>query len=100
MPNNAAMENISAISRACTLVGGVTSLARILGVTPPTVHEWTTSRRPIPPTRCVQIEAVTEGAITRRDLRPVDCENIWPELAQAHAERAQAATETVAHHGV
>lgn len=100
MPNNAGMENISAISRACTIVGGVTSLARILGVTPPTVHEWTTSRRPIPPTRCVQIEAATEGAITRRDLRPADCENIWPELASTPASRAQAATETIANTGV
>ena len=96
MPNNAEMENISAISRACTIVGGVTSLARILGVTPPTVHEWTTSRRPIPAKRCVQIETATGGAITRRDLRPVDYENVWPELAPALANTAQAATETVA----
>lgn len=29
---------------------------------------------------CVRIERVTGGAVTRRDLRPDDWHQIWPEL--------------------
>jgi len=90
------MEQPSAIARACDLVGGLTSLARILGVAPPTVHEWKTHKRPIPSKRCVAIEQATAGAVTRRDLRPFDCEKIWPELAETPANIAQAATKIVA----
>jgi DNA-binding transcriptional regulator YdaS (Cro superfamily) len=31
---------------------------------------------------CVAIEQATEGAVTRRDLRPDDWFLIWPELAE------------------
>ena len=33
--------------------------------------------------RCVQIEQATDGAVTRRDLRPADWHLIWPELVGA-----------------
>lgn len=32
--------------------------------------------------RCVAIERATNGAVSRRDLRPNDWQEIWPELAQ------------------
>lgn len=35
------------------------------------------------PVYCVAVERVTEGAVTRRDLRPNDWHLIWPELAEA-----------------
>ncbi|KGC15007.1 hypothetical protein DM48_333 [Burkholderia gladioli] len=31
---------------------------------------------------CVAIERATEGAVTRRDLRPDDWQDIWPELVE------------------
>jgi len=31
---------------------------------------------------CVAIERETNGAVTRKDLRPDDWQEIWPELAQ------------------
>ena len=31
----------------------------------------------------MQIEIASNGAVTRRDLRPSDCEQIWPELIGA-----------------
>lgn len=34
------------------------------------------------PARCVDIERVTKGAVTRRDLRPDDWQRIWPELVE------------------
>lgn len=42
------------------------------------------------------IERFTEGEVTRADLKPDDYLTHWPELAQAHAERAPAATELIA----
>lgn len=35
------------------------------------------------PANCVAIERATDGAVTRRDLRPDDWRDIWPELAEA-----------------
>jgi DNA-binding transcriptional regulator YdaS (Cro superfamily) len=36
--------------------------------------------RPAAPELCVLIEKITNGAVTRRDLRPDDWHRIWPEL--------------------
>lgn len=40
-------------------------------------------RGQIPIANCTAIEKATNGAVTRRDLRPDDWHLIWPELAQA-----------------
>ena len=45
-------------------------MARALGVTPPTVHQWQTGRRPVPAERCPDIERATGGAVRCEDLRP------------------------------
>ena len=75
------MENISGIGLAIQTMGGLTALARSIGVSAPTVHEWKTLKRPVPVGRCIAIEHATNGVVTRRDLRPDDWQNIWPELA-------------------
>lgn len=82
MPYNVFMDNkpSSAIARAAELVGSKSALARLVGVTPPTVQQWANGERPVPPERCVLIERVTGGAVGRRDLRPDDWHLIWPEL--------------------
>lgn len=49
------------------------------------IRQWQhgyASRRP-GPAHCVSIERATDGAVTRRDLRPDDWHLIWPELAEA-----------------
>jgi hypothetical protein len=51
-----------------------------LGVRQPTLQAWIAKKRPIPVKRCVQIEQATGGLVTRRDLRPDDWAQIWPEL--------------------
>lgn len=58
------------IKLACSLMGGLTSLARAIGVTPPTVHQWITGARPIPLRRCMDIERITDGSVTCEQLRP------------------------------
>lgn len=34
----------------------------------------------VPLEQCVPIERATQGQVTRRDLRPLDWQAIWPEL--------------------
>ncbi|MGV8823986.1 YdaS family helix-turn-helix protein [Methylibium petroleiphilum] len=53
-----------------------------LGVTQGMVGFWVRGKPPTP-ARAVQIERVTGGAVSRRDLRPDDWREIWPELAEA-----------------
>jgi DNA-binding transcriptional regulator YdaS (Cro superfamily) len=43
------------------------------------VQHWLATGR-VPTDYCARIEAVTEHRVTRRDLRPVDWRDIWPEL--------------------
>ena len=45
-------------------------LARRLGVTQPLISNWMTGKTRISAERCVEIERVTEGLVTRFDLRP------------------------------
>jgi len=62
--------------------GAQTELARKLGCPPQLVWQWARGIRPIPIERCVPIEQATDGAVTRRDTRPDDWRQIWPELPE------------------
>jgi len=79
---------MSAIQQAVSWAGSPSRLAELLGVTPAAISEWTSGRRPVSVRRCVQIESITGGAVTRQELRPDDWPRIWPELAEKHPERA------------
>ena len=57
-------------------------LAETLMVSPVLIHQWATDKRPIPVSRCVEIELATAGAVTRQELRPHDWRVIWPELVK------------------
>jgi len=50
--------------KALKAAGGVTALARLLGIKQPSVTRW--SR--IPPERCLAVEEIT--GVSRYDLRP------------------------------
>lgn len=63
--------------------GRANELARAIGVSPVLISQWKTGARPVPIDRCPAIERATGGAVTRRDLRPDDWADIWPELVQA-----------------
>lgn len=62
--------NNKALIDACAKVGGQASLARLLGVKPPSVNQWVKSGRPVPAERCPSIERATAGAVRCEDLRP------------------------------
>lgn len=78
------------IERAAELVGGVTKLAAVLGVTPQAVVFWRDGKRRLPVEACPAIERATHGAVGRKDLRPADWQLIWPELAAATRKAAEA----------
>lgn len=69
------------ISRAASIVGGgPAALAHLLDITPAAVSQWLHRRRPVPLRHCAAIERATNGAVTRKDLRPDDWQEIWPDL--------------------
>jgi len=56
------------IEHAIEAAGGVSALADRLAVKPPTVSQWRSGVRPVPPRLALQIEALT--GVSRHDLRP------------------------------
>lgn len=84
MPNNAAMNMTD--QEIVAALGGVTAVAHLLGIKPPSVHGWIESG--IPEVRLIQlagqIEAKTDGRFSRRARWPDKYGLYWPELAPAH----------------
>lgn len=63
---------------------GLTATAERIGVSKAVLWAWI-NRGQVPVERCADIERVTGGAVTRRQLRPADWHRIWPELAERAA---------------
>lgn len=74
------MSDFQPIRDACDFAGGITALAHKLGIAPQVVHRWASGQQTVPVVRCVEIEELTGGAVTRKQLRPDDWYQIWPEL--------------------
>lgn len=70
------------IERAVELATSQSKLADAIGVKQQTISNWMKGGA-IRPEHCSAIERFTDGAVTRRDLRPDDWQQIWPELASA-----------------
>lgn len=68
------------ISDVITAIGTQQVVADACGVRQSAVSAWV-KRGTVPVEHCAQIERLTEGKVTRRDLRPHDWARIWPELA-------------------
>ena len=63
------------------------------------IRQWQhgyANRRP-GPAHCVAIERATNGAVTRRDLRPDDWHLIWPELAKSRKAKPTTEAKEAAH---
>ena len=56
--------------RACAVVGGQSAMARLLGVSPPSVNQWIKGVRQLPAERCPAIERATKGGVLCEELRP------------------------------
>lgn len=68
------MNTIRTIQTVIKEAGGVTSLARKLGVTPPTVSQWAAGKRPVPARFARAIADSYPALAAESDLRP----DIWP----------------------
>jgi DNA-binding transcriptional regulator YdaS (Cro superfamily) len=62
-------------------LGGPAAVARMLGIKSPSVVAWRSGR--IPDDKLIRLAPACErlGIATRKQLRPNDWEEIWPELA-------------------
>ena len=56
-----------------------TELAEMLGGFQTDVSSWILGKRQVPIRHAIQIEILTKGKVTRKDLRD-DWAEIWPEL--------------------
>lgn len=63
--------------------GGATTLADRLQVSISYLSQMASGSTAISPARAVAIEQATDGAVTRKELRPDDWHLIWPELSGA-----------------
>lgn len=72
------------INKAIKICGGLSALALALDKTPQQVSNWRSRwpNSPVPIEYCVSIEKATNGQVTRKDLRPDDWQQIWPELVE------------------
>ncbi|MFM9922729.1 YdaS family helix-turn-helix protein [Variovorax sp. H27-G14] len=78
--------HVLALLRAAEICGGITKLAIALSVGQSVVSNWKTRATLIDAVYCVSIERLTFGEVGRKQLRPEDWADIWPELASV-AER-------------
>lgn len=78
---------MKAIEEAIHIVGSQSDLAEECGVVQSAVSGWV-RRGAVPAEYCAVIERATQGAVTRKDLRPDDWQRIWPELASQPAAPA------------
>lgn len=83
------------LDRAACLVGGRDALAGMLGVSRSAIGNW--KAREVPEKQCVRIECITNGRVSRRDLRPDDWQDIWPELATQEPAAIESEAGEVAH---
>ena len=67
---NRKKQQVPAIQRAVREFGSQANLAELLGVKPSMVSWWATGNKRVSAERAVQIEAVTKGLVTRKELRP------------------------------
>lgn len=58
------------IEKVIRASGGVSALARSLGVKPPTVYQWKTGDRPVPPRLAIAISRDWGHVVSVHDLRP------------------------------
>lgn len=62
-------------------IESASSLSRRINVPNVSISNWANGKRPIPIKWMTIIESETKGQVSRKDMRPDDWHEIWPELA-------------------
>jgi len=80
-PNIDAMNMTS--SEFIDRLGGTAEVARLCGISKPSVSGWRNAS--IPADKLIRLAPIAEkrGVATRKELFPKDYQEIWPELAEA-----------------
>lgn len=76
--------------------GTAQKLAAVLAVSKSYLSQLASGKAALSAQRCVEIEEATNGAVTRRDLRPTDFHRIWPELRDAPKPKDEPTAESAA----
>ena len=71
------------------ILGGAVRLAEAIGVGQSAISNLVSRGGTPTPANCLAIERATDGAITRKDLRPDDFWLIWPDLAEPKRQKAK-----------
>jgi DNA-binding transcriptional regulator YdaS (Cro superfamily) len=82
---------MNSLDKAIHLCGGLSLLAEKIGTSSARLGNWRV--RGVPVEHCLAVEKATDGQVTRKDLRPDDWQNIWPELAANTAGAPTAVTQ-------
>lgn len=85
------------LSRVVDCLGSDAALAALLKISAPAVSQWRKRGTVLKAEYCTAIERATGGQVTRRDLRPNDWQQIWPELATPASPAPSAIEKEVAH---
>jgi DNA-binding transcriptional regulator YdaS (Cro superfamily) len=80
-------KKLSPLELAVEKAGGQSALARLAGVTQPTVWVWLRDKKPLPAECVLKVEA--ETGISRHDLRP----DIYPVLCSNCTKRQRVCRE-------
>lgn len=73
--------NKEAAAKAVALMGGAVQASKKLCVSNyQTIQSWAT--KGVPVAYSATVERLIEGRVTRRELYPLDWQDIWPELAE------------------
>lgn len=79
--------NREAAAKAVALMGGAVQAAKKLCVSNyQTIQSWAT--KGVPVAYSATVERLIEGRVTRRELYPLDWQDIWPELVGFEAKQA------------
>lgn len=60
--------------------GTLGEIAKLIKSHAPDISRWASGERPVPVHKALAIEKATNGFVTRKDLRPDDWADIWPDL--------------------
>ena len=63
------------IQKVISILGSQTALAKKIGVSPQSVHQWVEQGKP-PGNRVIEIEKLVKGSVSRHELRP----DFYPEI--------------------
>lgn len=77
---NKSPDHRPALRRACRIAGSQAALAAAIGVSAQRIKNWLSRDKEIPELYCSRIERALNKRVRRQELRPLDWQEVWPEL--------------------